>query len=115
MGNRQLTFLYLSTYGQLSAAADEQRALHILQGSARYVTVECQKVFPNLKVNLRDQTNATTRWPHNVNKHDVAHTVWDKTIAHNGAYMITCSAHCLTACAGCQQRLGWLTCLGVIP
>jgi len=75
MDNRQLTFLYLSAYGQLSAAADEQRALHILQGSARYVTVKCQKVLPNLKVNLRDQTNATTRWPHKVNKHDVAHSV----------------------------------------
>ena len=61
------------------AAADEQRALRILQGSARSVTAGCQKFFPNLKVILRDRTHAATRWPHSAHKHDVEHTMSDRT------------------------------------
>ena len=46
------------------AAADEQRAIRILQGTAQSMAITQRAFFPNLKVVLRDRTHAATRPSH---------------------------------------------------
>jgi hypothetical protein len=46
------------------AAADEQRAIRILQGTAKSMAITQRAFFPNLKVVLRDRTHAATRPSH---------------------------------------------------
>ena len=72
------------------AAADEQRALRILQGGAKSMTIACKKFFPNVKVILRDRTHAATRRENQQNNVGV-HTMSDRTahaLAHSSMHVI---------------------------
>jgi len=84
------------------AAADEQRALRILQGSAKSMTLACHKFFPNLKVILRDRTHAATRrqTQNNVVQNVVVHSLSGRTMHTLAHVHVMCYPHCLSVCPG---------------
>ena len=84
------------------AAADEQRALRILQGSAKSMTLACHKFFPNLKVILRDRTHAATRrqTQNNVVQNVVVHALSGRTVHTLAHVHVMCYPHFLSVCAG---------------